>query len=99
MNLYYLKNGKEKLPLSLSFKTLSEFQSKTNSSWNDIDTNLELYPELFYIALKNGYKKEGISFDLTIEQTTELLDDLYFDFQALILNEFVPDVQKKMKVN
>ena len=94
--LYTIKHNKKEIPLSISFNTLQQFTKKTNANWNEIDENLEFLPVLFSIAVKNGFIKLKKENPYTDEQLVDLLDDLFFDFLALLKNEFADDVQKKI---
>ncbi len=88
----------ELLPIRVSYFALKMLKNELNRSLSltDDGTDYDAYETLLYWALRRGYQKVGKEMPFTREDMEEVMDEVYFQFMALI-PEFFSDEEVKPK--
>ncbi len=100
----YIKAGSESFPVNFGMKALADFCDATKRTMNDlVSLGDTLTPNdaivLTHCALKDGARREKISFALTLDDVVNLMDDnttFFTDVMgAFADSQAVEDTEKK----
>lgn len=97
-----------KLPIYVSHKDILEYERKTNTTIDRLtienvtgstnekkENDWHFFSIIFHEAVKRGHKLLRRKFELKEEDTSEILEICFVDFQTMFWSFIAPDDQKK----
>lgn len=95
MTVEHIKYKNKRLPVKMGYRALKMMQKEHGVSMEQIQGDIALYEPLLFYSLETGHKVEKKEFTFTMEDMEDMLEEVFFDFVALI-PKFFPDAEKLM---
>ena len=81
----FLECKGQELPIRVSYYALKKMKQSLGRTVSLTDSSdYDAYEELLYHSLVKGHKEEGIEMPFKREDMEDVMDEVYFDFIALI---------------
>ena len=86
MKVFYVTIEGEQIPFKLNKRAISEWEEKTGRKITDNTTTKEGVM-LMHEALKEGHRRDGKKFDITLDQVFDWTDDYDLENQMMSVSE------------
>lgn len=96
MAVEYIEYNGEKLPVKVGYYVLKMMQSEHGADMTDVTKQLALNEPMLYYALKQGHKLEKKKFTYKMSDMVDILDDCFWDFQAIASEFFPTELMEKL---